>query len=115
MIFGLILMQRCSVTQLVMTRFIFLKKSLKSFYFPKGIATRESKFGTVKTEKFSMDDVGCNGSEKSLLDCKYDNEEEEDCKAHEGAGVLCYNNSDSAFQHLFSFLINNSTNQISLL
>ena len=59
----------------------------KSLGFEKAVKyTRGSAFGSV-IEKFMMDDVKCNGTETSLLECAYD--KTDDCTAKEGAGVIC--------------------------
>eukprot|EP00092_Neocalanus_flemingeri_P010631 GFUD01011453.1.p1 GENE.GFUD01011453.1~~GFUD01011453.1.p1 ORF type:complete len:228 (-),score=64.47 GFUD01011453.1:46-729(-) len=48
--------------------------------------TAESAFGSV-ADNFIMDDVKCDGTENSLLGCKYD--KTDDCTSKEGAGVVC--------------------------
>ena len=59
----------------------------KSLGFEKAVKyTSGSAFGSV-IEKFMMDDVKCNGTETSLLECAYD--KTDDCTAKEGAGVIC--------------------------
>ena len=45
-----------------------------------------SKYGTVPSE-FILDDVECDGSEKSLFDCRY--RKKDNCDGNEGAGVIC--------------------------
>ena len=38
-----------------------------------------------------MDDVQCNSEDKTLQDCSYKDETQENCGSGEGAGVNCYN------------------------
>jgi len=55
-------------------------------------ATVESKFGDVPS-RFSMDDVQCLGNETSILNCPH--RTSDNCAGHEGAGVVCTNNTRS--------------------
>merc|ERR1719419_131415 len=51
-----------------------------------GSPTIRSHFGTVPMD-FLMDDVECEGSEDSILDCHHSNSQK--CDADGGAGVIC--------------------------
>ena len=51
------------------------------------MATRKSTFGDKGTF-YIMDDVHCEGSEKKLEYCS--NKYFHDCRAGEGAGVICF-------------------------
>eukprot|EP00092_Neocalanus_flemingeri_P006029 GFUD01006497.1.p1 GENE.GFUD01006497.1~~GFUD01006497.1.p1 ORF type:complete len:1454 (-),score=172.81 GFUD01006497.1:158-4519(-) len=55
-----------------------------------GTPTNESRFGSVP-EVFILKNVNCQGYEESLLDCSYSGD---NCKAHEGAGVVCQSAAD---------------------
>ena len=62
------------------------------FFIPRydsGVATTKSKFGRVPSE-YILDDVMCDGTETSLLDCGYS--ATDNCAAGEGAGVICKGN-----------------------
>ena len=48
--------------------------------------TKKSVFGKVP-DNFIMDEVICDGTESSLLDCEHS--ETHDCSENEGAGVIC--------------------------
>ena len=58
----------------------------RSLGFAVGVATRYSEFGPVPSD-FSMDNVGCVGSESWVGDCPHWTED--DCDGSEGAGVKC--------------------------
>ena len=44
-------------------------------------------FGNVSSEDFIMDDVQCDGTENSILDCQHNTND--NCGIKEGAGVRC--------------------------
>ena len=54
--------------------------------YSSGIPTIKSRFGSVPSD-YSMDDVACDGTENSLLDCGY--KKQDNCGRGEGAGVIC--------------------------
>ena len=57
--------------------------------FKYGIATFKSYFGRVFSS-FAMDNITCNSTDKTILDCSYEDETTEDCGPDQGAGVKCY-------------------------
>lgn len=57
-------------------------------------AARNSEFGEGKDQRILLDDVQCDGSESSLLDCIHPGVGTHNCAHYEDAGVIC-GNSDS--------------------
>ena len=57
--------------------------------FQSGTVTTKSHFGSVNLT-FAMDNVACNSTEKTILDCSYEDETTEDCGPDQGAGVICH-------------------------
>ena len=58
--------------------------------FSHGEPSIRSKFGKVPTD-FVLDDVMCDGTEKSLFDCGH--RSHANCGGAEGAGVICKGNN----------------------
>ena len=54
--------------------------------YKSGVPTRKSKFGSTPS-RYILDDVMCDGTEVSLLDCGY--QKRDNCGRNEGAGVIC--------------------------
>ncbi|KAF7647131.1 hypothetical protein LDENG_00177220, partial [Lucifuga dentata] len=52
-------------------------------------ATRNSEFGEGKELPILLDDVQCDGTESSLLDCKHSGVGTHNCAHYEDAGVIC--------------------------
>ena len=67
--------------------------------YSSGVPTNSSQFGQVPSE-FILDDVMCEGTEKSLFDCKH--RPHANCGETEGAGVICKGN----YLNLFYDIIN---------
>ena len=55
--------------------------------YSSGVATLYSTYGTHLGDVFAMDDVGCLGTETSILDCSHTTVD--DCANTEAAGVVC--------------------------
>jgi len=51
-------------------------------------ATLKSQFGNLLST-FAFNNVKCNGDEKTIENCKYNNTD--DCESYEAAGVICSN------------------------
>merc|ERR1711892_405105 len=58
--------------------------------YKSGIPTTKSKFGKVPDD-YILDDVMCDGTERSLFDCNH--QERDNCGRNEGAGVICSRSS----------------------
>ncbi|XP_029350359.1 HHIP-like protein 1 isoform X2 [Echeneis naucrates] len=52
-------------------------------------ATKNSEFGEGRDLQILLDDVQCNGTESSLLDCKHAGVGTHNCAHYEDAGVIC--------------------------
>merc|ERR1719312_2042172 len=57
--------------------------------YESGTPTTKSKYGNVPKE-FILDDMMCDGSERTLFDCNH--QENSNCEGNEGAGVVCSGN-----------------------
>ena len=62
--------------------------------FSGGVATKESKYGTLASD-FPMHNVVCTGSEDTLEECSYSSSN--DCGGGEGAGVMCFSSGEYIF------------------
>ena len=69
------------------------------FGYSAGKFTTNSLFGRVSSD-FSLDDVRCVGTERSIADCEHTTKE--NCGAAEGAGVQCF--QERMLTKLFLFL-----------
>ena len=62
---------------------------MKICSYESGTPTTKSKYGNVPKE-FILDDMMCDGSERTLFDCNH--QENSNCEGNEGAGVVCSGN-----------------------
>ena len=58
-----------------------------------------ARFGEAPSgDRFILDNLNCTGNESSVFDCPHNGEWNENCRAHEIAGVRCGNETKSEFK-----------------
>ena len=96
---GIRMMPQLLAVCLGMFLIVWLAYSCSFLRYSSGEPSVRSKFGKVPTD-FIADDVMCEGTEKSLFDCKH--RPHANCGETEGAGVICKGN----YLNLFYDIIN---------
>lgn len=56
-------------------------------------AAKHAEFGESKNLKIILDDVQCEGTEETLLDCQHAGVGKHNCAHYEDAGVICGNSA----------------------